>query len=151
MNGIFLDSSVLDRKPMNEQWKQDIKMEKIKFVFPEGFATLRLIEECRALNCLDTSDPDNFDFMYDIMIQMLIGKPCRIMFKEQGKEYTIGEFVVTDRYMNLRSIDIIDEYPVLVNWLVEFVAGELSKKYPHSLEKIRSRMSARKEERTKKL
>lgn len=151
MNGIFLDSSVLDRKPLNEEWKHDIKMEKIKFLFPEGFATLRLIEECRALNCLDVSDPDNFDFMYDITIQMLTGKPCKVIFKDNNEEVVIGEFVVTDRYMNLRSIDIIDEYPVLVNWLVEFVAGELSKKYPHSLNKIRSKMSARKEERMKKL
>ena len=51
--------------------------------------------------------------------------------------------------MNLRGVDFIDEYPVVVNWLVEFIAGELAKKFPHSLEDIRSKMSARREERMK--
>ena len=150
MSGVFLDSSVLDTKPKNEQWKLDVKMDKIKYKFPEGLTPLRLIEECRALNCLDVSDPDNFDFMYDITIQMLVGKPCQILFKENGEEHLIAEFIVTDRYMNLRGVDIIDEYPILVNWLVEFVAGELAKKYPHSLKDVRTKMSAKKDVRMKK-
>ena len=47
--------------------------------------------------------------------------------------------------MNLRSVDVIDEYPVLVNWLVEFVSGMLSKKYPRSLKDFQAVMSVRKE------
>jgi hypothetical protein len=104
-----------------------------------------LIEECRAINALDVSDPDNFDLMYDMTIQMLVGKPVFVYYIEDKKKEEIAHFVITDRYMNLRSIEIIDEYPVLVNWLVEFVAGMLGKKFPRSLKSIQAIMSERRE------
>ena len=122
-----------------------MQQEKIRFEFPQGFTQLRLIEECRALNALDVSDPDNFDLMYDITMQMLVGKIVAIDFVEGNQKEEIARFVVTDRYMNMRSIDIIDEYPVLVNWLVEFIAGYLGKKYPRSLKNFQATMSERKE------
>ena len=150
MNGVFLDASVLKGKEQEERLKVSVQQEKIRFEFPTGFTQLRLIEECRALNCLDVSDPDNFDFMYDITMQMLVGKSVFIYFiDDKGTKQEVERFLVTDRYMNLRGVDFIDEYPVVVNWLVEFIAGELAKKFPHSLEDIRSKMSARREERTK--
>ena len=144
---VFLDASVLEEKEANIVKAIQVKQEYIRFEFPNGFETLRLIEECRALNCLDVSEPDNFDFMYDITMQMLTGKPVFIYFMSGTDKVEVARFVVTNRYMNLRSVDFIDEYPVVVNWLVEFIAGELAKKYPHSLENIRSKMSARNEER----
>ena len=105
-----------------------------------------MIEECRALNCLDIEDPDNFDMIYDITMQMLVGKSVFIYFiDEKEVKHEIERFVVTDRYMNLRGIALIDEYPILVNWLVEFVAGYLGKKYPRSLKDIRVKMSEREE------
>lgn len=149
---IFLDISSAEKKEKREEWALEVKQEKIKFEFPNGFTQLRLIEECRALNCLDVTDPDNFDFMYDITMQMLVGKSCNILFKDDNGEWHIVEqFAVTDRYMNLRGVDFIDEYPVVVNWLVEFISGELAKKFPCSLTDIRSVMSKRKEERMKNL
>ena len=83
--------------------------------------------------------------MYDITMQMLVGKIVAIDFVEGNQKEEIARFVVTDRYMNLRSIDIIDEYPVLVNWLVEFIASYLGKKYPRSLKNFQATMSERKE------
>ena len=84
--------------------------------------------------------------MFDITMQMLIGKLVYIYFVDnREKEHEIGKFVVTDRYMDLRGVGIIDEYPVLVNWLVEFVASYLSKKYPRSFEECQERMSEREE------
>ena len=149
-NGIFLDSSVLEKKPVHEKQALEVKQDRIRFEFPDGFTQLRLIEECRALNCLDVSDPDNFDFMFDITMQLLTGKPVYIYFLDsKGVKHEVERFLVTDRYMNLRGVDFIDEYPVVVNWLVEFIAGELTKKFPRSLEDIRSRMGARKEGRMK--
>ena len=62
----------------------------------------------------------------------------------------LSRFVVTNRYMNLRGVDIIDQYPVLVNWLVEFIAGYLGKKYPRSFKDYQATMSER-EERMKSL
>lgn len=145
MNSVFLDSSILKGKEQEEGLKISVQQEKIRFEFPQGFTQLRLIEECRALNALDVTDPDNFDLMYDITMQMLIGKIVAITFVEGNKSTELARFVVTDRYMNMRSIDIIDEYPVLMNWLVEFIAGYLGKKFPRSLENFQATMSERKE------
>jgi hypothetical protein len=149
---VFLDYHVLEQKEKNQQWSLQVKQERIRFEFPQGFAQLRLIEECRALNCLDISDPDNFDFMYDITMQMLVGKPVFIYFYDDfGNKHEVERFVVTDRYMNMRGVDFIDLYPVTVNWLVEFIAGELAKKFPQSLQSIQATMTAKKDERMKSL
>jgi hypothetical protein len=143
MKGIFLDASVLQDGMYDEEQRRDLQYGKIEFSFPDGFAQLRLIEECRALNALDVTDPDNFDLMYDITMQMLVGKIVVISCKEGVRKEELARFVVTDRYMNLRGVDVIDEYPVLVNWLVEFIAGYLGKKYPRSLKDFQATMSAR--------
>ena len=146
MAGVFLDASILRGNNIEETIRYNIQHNNIMFDFPDGFTQLRLIEECRALNCLDITVPDNFDMMYDITMQMLTGKPVFIYFIDsQENKHEIGKFVVTDRYMNLRGVGIIDEYPILVNWLVEFIAGYLGKKYPRSLNDIQAKMSEREE------
>lgn len=145
MNSVFLDSSSLP-KIEDTLIKFDLKQNNIRFEFPDGFKQLRLIEECRALNALDVSNPDNFDLLYDIMMQMLVGKVCFIYYiDDKDVKHELARFVVTDRYMNLRGVDAIDEYPILVNWMVEFIAGHLGKKFPRSLQDIRSTMTERKE------
>lgn len=142
---VTLDSySFMDKKE-DQFIKENVMYNKIKFEFPDGFTQLRLIEECRAINALDTSIPENFDLMYDITMQMLVGKVVEIRFIEDDKETLVEQFVVTDRYMNLRGVGLIDAYPVIVNWLVEFIAGYLGKKYPRSLKDIQAVMSERKE------
>ena len=86
--------------------------------------------------------------MYDITMQMLVGKIVVIKMKFTDstiQDEVLDQFVVTDRYMNLRGVPIIDEYPILVNWLVEFIAGYLGKKYPRSLKDFRTTMSERNE------
>lgn len=145
MQGLFLDSSVLMTKKVNEEVKLRIQQDCIQFEFPSGFEQLRLIEECRALNALDVTVPENFDLLFDITMQMLVGKIVVINFKEGRDKKELARFVVTDRYMNLRGVDIIDEYPILVNWLVEFVAVYLGKKYPRSLKDFQATMSEREE------
>lgn len=150
MQNIFLDASVLKGKDVEETIKLNIQYNRIKFSFPDGFTQLRLIEECRALNALDLTNPDNFDLMYDITMQMLVGKVVEITLKNEAGDKSLAQFLVTDRYMDLRSVPVIDEYPVLVNWLVEFIAGYLGKKYPRSLKDFQARMSER-EERMKSL
>lgn len=147
MNKVFLDASSIASKEEDEVRRFKIQRNCIEFEFPEGFTKLRLIEECRALNALDVEDPDNFDLLYDITMQMLVGKTALINYIDNAtlQKTLVGKFHVTDRYMNLRSADIIDEYPILVNWLVEFVAGYLGKKFPRSLNDIQARMSERRE------
>ena len=145
MQNIFLDASVLKGRQRAETEKIDVQQNKIRFEFPNGFTDIRLIEECRALNALDVSDPDNFDLMYDITMQMLVGKPVFIYFVDNGKKNEVARFVVTSRYMDLRGVAFIYEYPVVVNWLVEFIAGYLGKKYPRSLKSIQAQVSEREE------
>lgn len=145
MQSIFLDASILNNREEEERNKIYIQRDCIQFEFPDGFEQLRLIEECRALNALDVSDADNFDLMYDITMQMLSGKIVAIYFVKDTKRFEMSRFVVTNRYMNLRSVDVIDEYPILVNWLVEWVAGYLGKKYPRSLEVFQATMSEKRE------
>lgn len=146
---VFLDASIMRDKMVDKAIKKDIQYNCIGFEFPSGLTELRLIEECRALNCLDLTNPDNFDFMYDITMQMLTGKVCQIMFTDDfGQKSIIAEFVVTDKFMNLRGVPLIDAYPIIVNWLVEFVTEYLAKKFPRSLEDCQAKMSVRKEPMT---
>ena len=146
MSSVFLNASCIADKEEDSIRRLKLQRHNIEFEFPDGFAQLRLIEECRALNALDTDDPDNFDLLYDIMMQMLVGKSVIIYFIDTtAKRNVIGTFAVTDRYMNLRSADIIDAYPILVNWMVEFVAGYLGKKYPRSFKDVQAKMSEREE------
>lgn len=145
MNTVFLDASVLKGTEQEELEKLDIQQNKIKFEFPNGFTELRLIEECRAVNALDVSDPDNFDLMYDITMQMLNGKPVFIYFEDNGKKAEVARFVVTSRYMDLRGVPFICAYPIAVNWLVEFISGYLGKKFPRSLKDIQAKVSEKEE------
>lgn len=146
MNDLFLSADILNNKAVEEAFRYEVQYHSIEFYFPEGFTPLRLIEECRALNCLDVSNPDNFDFMFDITMQMLVGKSVFIYFVDDvDKKHEIERFVVTDRYMDLRGVPLIDEYPILVNWLVEWISGYLGKKFPRSLQSIRAVMSEKKE------
>ena len=145
MNSVFLDSSIMKGSQEDVLEKIDVQQNKIRFEFPNGFSELRLIEECRALNALDVSNPDNFDLMYDITMQMLNGKVVFIYFTEGNKKNEVARFVVTSRYMDLRGVPFICAYPVVVNWLVEFISGYLGKKYPRSLKDIQATVSEKEE------
>ena len=146
MNTVFLNASSVADVDKDFLKRKQIQRSNIEFVFPDGFTQLRLIEECRALNALDLEEPDNFDLMYDITMQMLTGKTVLVNFVEKDlTRVEIGKFHVTDRYMNLRGVELIDEYPILVNWLVEFIAGYLGKKYPRSSKEVQAKMSERRE------
>jgi len=145
MNTVFLDASILKEAGKDEVTKLDVQHNKIRFEFPNGFTELRLIEECRAINALDISDPDNFDLMYDMTMQMLTGKPVFIYFEDNGKKTEVARFVVTSRYMDLRGVPFICAYPIVVNWLVEFISGYLGKKFPRSLKDIQAKVSEKEE------
>lgn len=126
----ILDASILDSKEQVEAFREDVQLNRISFEFPAGFATIPLIEECRALNALD-----DFDLMYDISMQLLTEKPVLIYMSDQMEnKYCIAKFVVTCKEMDLRGVDVINSYPIIVNWMVEFIAEALRKKYPRPLQ-----------------
>ena len=123
----ILNASVLDDKEYVEAFRDDIQLNRIEFEFPKQFTQIPLLEECRALNNLD-----DFDFMYDITMQMLAERPVLIYMRdaENRGRFLMAKFLVTCKEMDLRGVDFIAQYPIVVNWLCEFVAGMLRKKLP---------------------
>jgi hypothetical protein len=122
----ILDASVLDMQETHRIIREDIRQNRIEYVFPDGLNQLDLFEEARALTMLD-----DFDTMYDLTMEALIGKPVTInILNFDGSKVEFCTFQVVDRYMNLRSIEAIDAYPCLVTWLTEFIGAHLLKKYP---------------------
>jgi len=122
----ILDASILNMQETYEIMKEDVKLNRIEFQFPEGLNQIDLLEECRALTKLD-----DFDVMYDLTMQMLEGKPLLILIKNpDGSKTVLANFQITDRYMNLRGEEAINQYPVLVTWLAEFIGALISKKFP---------------------
>jgi hypothetical protein len=124
---LSLDASIFDDARNVEALRLDVELNRIRFEFPSGFATIDLIEECRAIN-----DLENFDLMYDITMQLLVEKQVVIYLKNYtwDNENELARFMVTDRYMNLRGVPIIDSYPIIVNWLTRMIGAHLSKKFP---------------------
>lgn len=122
----LLDSSVLLRKEEYKIVREDIKQNSVSFYFPDGVNQLDLLEECRALQNID-----DFDLMFDITMQMLVGKPVIIYCKNKaGQQIEQLQFQVTDQYQNLRGYDFIDAYPTVIVWLVEDIGAFLLKKFP---------------------
>lgn len=125
---IVLDASIFDDHNTTEAVREDVEANRIVFEFPTGFSEIDLIEECRALNNLN-----DFDMMYDITMQLLTEKPVLIhmrKYTDSNEKALIAKFVVTGRYMDLRGVEIIRKYPVIVNWLVRQVSEFLLKKFP---------------------
>jgi hypothetical protein len=121
-----LDAGVLDMQEEHEIRSEDIKLNHIEFVFPDGMNKVDIFKECRAI-----TKTDDFDAMYDYTMESLVGKPVHINIKQlDGTKREIAAIQIVDKGQNLRGYDIIDEYPVIITWLVEFVAATLSKKYP---------------------
>jgi hypothetical protein len=122
----IMDASIMDFQEEHQIVREDIKQNRVVFEFPSGVNKLDLLEECRALTMLE-----DFDMMFDITMQMLVDKDLIIYIRnEGGHPVQMASLHVTDRYQNLRGDNFIDEYPVVVTWLVEFMGAKLSKKYP---------------------
>jgi hypothetical protein len=122
----ILDASALEFAEEHKIVREDVKRNRIVFEFPDGMNTVDLFEECRALDRLD-----DFDVMYDLAMQKLAGKPVLIwMRQDDGSRTLFCEFRVTDRYQNLRGVSEIDQYPILVRWLADFIGADMLKKYP---------------------
>jgi hypothetical protein len=122
----ILDASVLDMAETHRIVAEDIKQNRIVYKFPAGLNKLDLFEECRILTKLD-----DFDAMYDYTMRKLEGKPVGIYIKNYDDTQTeLCSFQVVDMYQNLHGIDAIDEHPIIVTWLTEFLGADLLKKYP---------------------
>ena len=121
-----LDASILENQDIHAIFKEDMKQNRIEFVFPSGVNKLDLFEECRALTKLD-----DFDTMFDLTMQMLVDKDLVInIIGNDNIKHEVCNVHITDRYQNMRGNDFIDEYPIVITWLTEFLGAQLAKKYP---------------------
>ena len=122
-----LDASVIEHAETHKIIREDIKMNRAVFRFPDGFNRVSLFEECRALTQLD-----DFDTMYDLTMQLLENRDLEIYIRDDsGNPVKVCEMHIVDRYQDLRSgYAFIDEYPVVITWLTEFISAYLTKKYP---------------------
>lgn len=122
----ILDSTSVEFREDYDIIKEAVKQDGIRFKFPSGFSPVNLLDECRVMANLD-----DFEMVYDLMMGMLVDRDVTIELKDNKMQWhEVCSFHVTSKDMNLRGIDFIDEYPVVVFWMGEFVSGMLSKKFP---------------------
>ena len=116
----IVDSSVLQNQEEYDAIKEEIKEHRVIFEFPGGFNNIDLLDRCRML-----CSTDNFDLCYETVIEMLEGKPVKISLKNYDNKTTtpFAEFQIVNKDMDLKAVPILNEYPIIVNWLVEFIVG----------------------------
>mgnify|MGYP003605001260 CR=1 FL=1 len=125
--GFILDSSILRDQEEFDAIKEEIKQYRVIFEFPDGLNNIDLLDRCRML-----CSSDNFDLCYETVLSMLEGKPVIISLKNYDNATTskFTEFQVVNKDMDLKAIPALNDYPIIVNWLVEFVVGLELKKFP---------------------
>jgi hypothetical protein len=99
-------------------------------MFPDGLNQVDLIEECRALTMLD-----DFDTMYDLTMQLLKGKTAAVMLKNLDGVLEELCRINSPEWRDLRGVEMINAYPVLIVWLTEAVAKHISKEVADACER----------------
>ena len=123
----IVDSSVLQHQEEYDAIKEEIKEHRVIFEFPGGVNDIDLLTRCRML-----CSTDNFDLCYETVLEMLEGKPVKISLRNYDNKTTtlFTEFQVVNKDMDLKSVPVLNEYPIIVNWMVEFIVGLELKKFP---------------------
>ena len=123
----IVDSSVLQNQEEYDAIKEEIKEHRVIFEFPGGVNDIDLLTRCRML-----CSTDNFDLCYETVLEMLEGKPVKISLRNYDNKTTtlFAEFQVVNKDMDLKSVPVLNEYPIIVNWMVEFIVGLELKKFP---------------------
>ena len=123
----IVDSSVLQNQEEFDAVKEEIKQNRVIFEFPGGINDIDLLDRCRML-----CSTDNFDLCYETVLEMLEGKPVKISLRNYDNITTslFAEFQIVNKDMDLKSIPALNEYPIIVNWMVEFIVGLELKKFP---------------------
>lgn len=145
----IVDSSVLKNQEELDAIKEEIKQYRVIFEFPGGVNDIDLLDRCRML-----CSTDNFDLCYETVLEMLEGKPVKILLRNYDNVTTslFAEFQIVNKEMDLRSIPALNDYPIVVNWLVEFIVGLELKKFPLPMRaSTETKIEAKAEEKSKKV
>ena len=140
-------SSVLQHQEEYDGIKEEIKEHRVIFEFPGGVNDIDLLTRCRML-----CSTDNFDLCYETVLEMLEGKPVKISLRNYDNKTTtlFAEFQVVNKDMDLKSVPVLNEYPIIVNWMVEFIVGLELKKFPLPLPRSMETSDPKAEEKKKK-
>ena len=123
---VYLTFTDAEEKEYRDSLRKDIEANRMIFEFPSGLNNLPLMEECLALQHLD-----DFEFMYDITMQSLVGKSCKVYIRNMDNTVSVlGEFFVTDRYQNMKVEPLFDAYPSIMLFLTNSIGANLAKKLP---------------------
>lgn len=123
----IVDSSVLKNQEELDAIKEEIKQYRVIFEFPDGINDIDLLDRCRMLCATD-----NFDLCYETVLEMLEGKPVRISLRNYDNKTIslFSEFQIVNKDMDLKAVPTLNDYPIIINWLVEFIVGLELKKFP---------------------
>lgn len=150
---LSLDASIMDGSDDLELIRDYIKENRIEFCIysPDGgndpLKGVSLFEQCRAL-----CDTDNFDNMYDFTMRVLQGKRLVIYIRDDdGSRRKIGDAVVQDKMDDMALVyPVFSEYPILMNWLVEWMGAYISKKFPLPTSGTGSKAAEKEEKKPRK-
>lgn len=123
----IVDSSVLQNQDEFETIREEIKQHRVIFEFPGGVNDIDVLDRCRMLCATD-----DFEICYETVLAMLEGKPVKISLRNYDNLgiTLFAEFQIVNKDMDLKAIPTLNEYPIIVNWLVEFMVGLELKKFP---------------------
>jgi len=71
------------------------------------------------------------------VLDMLSEKPVKVSLRNYDNTSisVFAEFQVVNKDMDLKAVPALNEHPIIVNWLVEFMVGLELKKFPLPLQR----------------
>jgi hypothetical protein len=113
---MLLDGSILDDREEHIIGREDVRLNKIEFVFLSRLGQAAMTEKCRMIH-----DIDNFNAAYDFTMRVCAGTELAIYIRDaQAGKKKLCHIAPAD-WRSLRDVEAIDAYPVLIVWLIDYV------------------------------
>jgi hypothetical protein len=114
--------------------REDVKLNRIEFVFPRGRADADLLEKCRAISNID-------DFSAGYAFSVLSCAETELVVNIKDGHGSVKELcrVMPADWPALRDVEMIDKYPVLIVWLTDRIKTILLTELGDALQEIPKR------------